>query len=459
MLKLFNTSTKKLENFKPINKKEVKVYTCGPTVYSTAHIGNLTSYIYWDLLVRTLIANGYKVDRIMNITDVGHLISDQDEGEDKIEKGARKENMTVWDVAKKYTDRFISDFKSLNLIEPKKICRATDYIEENKALINILTEKGFTYETSDGIYFDTSKFPKYADFANLDIKGLKAGARVEFDKEKKNVSDFALWKFIQPGEKHAMRWEYLDRPGYPGWHIECSSIIHTELSETIDIHTGGIDHIPIHHTNEIAQSESAYEKKLSNYWIHCDFITIDNQKISKSLGNIYSIQDLEEKGYSPLDFKTWALAGNYRLARNFDFEGLESARNRRKNWRNKIATTYQITSVEKDRSAQVFSENETKQKILEALNNNLNSASAFAIIDQIPDFATIEIWKYIDSLFGLGLLNSSKDITKAQKELITEREQARKEKNWQKSDEIRTELEKNGITINDTNTGPIWQYL
>ncbi|MBR2658931.1 class I tRNA ligase family protein, partial [Candidatus Saccharibacteria bacterium] len=247
-MKLYNRQKKQLEDFKPQDKNNVKIYTCGPTVYSYAHIGNFASYIYWDLLVRTLTANGYKVNRVLNLTDVGHLSSDADDGEDKLEKGAKREGKTVWEIADKYIEAFFKDYRALNLTEPTKIARATDYIEQDIALVDTLTEKGYTYETTDGIYFDTKKFKKYPDFAKLDLDKMRAGARVEFSSEKHNVSDFAVWKFIKEGEDHAMRWDYLGRPGYPGWHLECSTIIHTLLGEPIDIHTGGIDHIPVHHT-------------------------------------------------------------------------------------------------------------------------------------------------------------------------------------------------------------------
>lgn len=454
MLKLKNTASKKLEEFKPINPDEVKIYTCGPTVYSFAHIGNFASYIYWDFLVRVLKANGYKTKRILNLTDVGHLVSDEDEGEDKMEKGAKKEGKTVWEIADFYIDAYLKDFRKLNMIEPEKICRATDYIEEDKKLVQKMIDRGFTYETTDGIYFDTSKFPDYAKFANLDLEGLKAGARVDYSSEKKNPSDFAVWKFIQPGEKHAMRWDFLGRPGYPGWHLECSTIINAELGEPIDIHTGGIDHIPIHHTNEIAQTYATSDRELAKYWLHCNFINIDNQKISKSLGNIYTLADLEEKGFTPMDFKMWVLSGTYDGNRNFTFDDLSASKSRRLNWRNKIATSYQS-----DGSAYDFSEKDFKNNLLENVNSNLNSAAGFALVDQIPDFAPLSIWKFVDELFGLNLINDSQKINETQKTLIDERQKSREEKDWQKSDELRAELEKTGITVKDTKDGPIWQYI
>ncbi len=445
MLKLYNTASSKLEEFKPLDEV-VKIYTCGPTVYSEAHIGNLTAYIYWDLLIRTLRADGYKVKRVLNLTDVGHLTSDADSGEDKLEKGAAREGLTVWEVADRYIEKFMQDYRDLNLIEPEVLARATDYIEEDMQAVDLMKEHGFTYETKDGVYFDTSKYDAYADFAKLDLAGLQAGARVEFSDEKRNVSDFAVWKFIQPGEKHAMRWDFLGRPGYPGWHLECCSIIHKELGEPIDIHTGGIDHIPVHHTNEIAECFAAYGSKLAHYWLHCDFITVDGQKISKSLGNTYSLDDLARQQFTPIDYKMWVLSGHYQGTRNFTFDSLAAAKARRLNWRNKIAECYQ-TDVVSDGSF---------EKILAAVNNNLNSAEAFAVIDGA--ILSLEDWQKVDELFGLNLLEDTPDISAEVHALIREREQAREAKDFEKADVLRDKLAELSIEVNDTADGPVWRY-
>lgn len=448
-LRLYNTLTRKLETFEPFNAENVKIYTCGPTVYSQPHVGNFAAYIYWDLLVRTLRANNYQVKRIINLTDVGHLVSDGDDGEDKLEKGARKSGKTVWEVAEYYIDAFKKDFKRLHLLEPASWARATDFIDEDIAIVNQLTAKGYTYETVDGVYFDTSKFPTYADFARLNLEQLRAGARVDFSSEKKNPSDFAVWKFIQPGEKHAMRWDYLGRPGYPGWHLECSAIIHSLLGETIDIHAGGIDHIPVHHTNEIAQSEAAFDKKLAKYWLHCNFLTINGEKISKSIGNIYVIDDLVQQNYSPLDFKMWVLQGHYQAEHNFNFEQLETARIRRLNWRNRIALCYQ--------GKQETVPPEQYERILTALNDNLNSPQAFAIIDEI-ETGDLDFWRYIDELFGLSLFDDAPTLTDEQKKLIEERATARARRDFTRSDELRSKLADQDISISDTTDGQVWSY-
>ncbi|MBQ3352904.1 cysteine--tRNA ligase [Candidatus Saccharibacteria bacterium] len=469
MLRIYNTSSRKLENFKPLGD-EVKIYTCGPTVYSEAHVGNFTAYIYWDLLVRTLLADGYSVKRVLNLTDVGHLVSDADDGEDKLEKGAAREGKTVWEVAEKYIDKFKEDYKTLELTEPEIWARATDFIDEDIKAVDLMTEHGFTYETKDGIYYDTAKFEHYADFARLDLAGLQAGARIDFSNEKRNVSDFAVWKFIRDGEKHAMRWDYLGRPGYPGWHLECATIIHKELGEPIDIHTGGIDHIPVHHTNEIAECYAAYGHDLSRYWVHCDFITINGEKISKSLGNVYSLADLAERGFSAMDYKMWVLSGHYQGTRNFTFESLEAAKNRRLNWRNRIALSYQqVTSAgdgaggtpaARRRTLSTMGETATAgptERILGAVNNNLNSAEAFAIIDNSG--LSLADWKKIDELFGLKLIEDSPKISKETEALVLEREKARAEKDFARADEMRDKLAEQGITVKDTPEGPIWQYL
>ena len=444
-MKLYNTLTRKVETFKPLGDT-VKIYTCGPTVYNFPHIGNYAAYCYWDLLVRALKLNGYSVKRVLNLTDVGHLTSDADDGEDKLEKGARIEGKTPFEIADFYAKVYLDNYAKMEFLPADVIARATDYIAEDMEAVDLMTEHGYTYETRDGVYFDTSKFAEYADFARLDLEGLKAGARVGFSSEKKNVSDFAVWKFIQPGEKHAMRWDYLGRPGYPGWHLECATIIHKELGEPIDIHTGGIDHIPIHHTNEIAETYAAYGTQLSRFWLHCDFITIDGQKISKSLGNTYTLEDLEEKGFSAMDYKMWLLSGHYQGTRNFTFESLEAARNRRANWRERIALCYQ---------KEVESEGNFA-KILEAVNENLNSAEACAIIDN--SVLSLNDWRQIDELFGLKLLADTPDVDSEIYDMISERDAARASKDFAKSDEIRNELSKRSIALNDTPDGGVWYY-
>ncbi len=446
MLRLFNTATRKIEKFKPLGSP-VKIYTCGPTVYNFPHIGNFAAYTYWDLLVRTLRADGYAVRRVLNLTDVGHLVSDGDEGEDKLEKSAAREGKTPEEIAEFYTSVYLRDYEKLEFLPPEVTARATAYIAADMAEVDKMTANGFTYETRDGVYFDTAKFPAYADFARLDLSGLQAGKRVEFSDEKRNAADFAVWKFIQPGEKHAMRWDYRGRPGYPGWHLECSTIIHETLGEPIDIHAGGVDHIPVHHTNEIAQTYAAEGCELAKYWLHCDFITIDGQKISKSLGNTYTLEDLEARGFSAMDYKMWLLSGHYQGTRNFTFESLEAARNRRQNWRARIAKCYQ-----KDKVA----ESDGFAAILAAVNNNLNSAEAFKLVDETE--LSLADWGRVEDLFGLRLIKDTPDVTEEVYAKIRARDAARAKKDFATADQIRDELLAQGIKVNDTSEGTVWEY-
>jgi len=426
-LKFHNQLTKRVDEFVSQTPNLVKLYTCGPTVYDYPHVGNWSGYIYWDILVRLLITDGYTVDRVMNITDVGHLVSDADEGEDKLEKGARREHKTAWDVAAFYTANFLEGIKKLNLIEPTHITKATDYIDEQLALVRTLKEKGYTYQIDDGIYFDTSKFPTYAQFADLDLDAQKAGARVEFNTEKRNISDFALWKFTPAGETRDMEWETpadlledrgteseeisaarvsegagapidtrseaissdsgaTGRKGFPGWHLECSAMSMSLLGNTLDIHTGGIDHIPVHHTNEIAQSEAATGERFSNYWLHNNHLKIDGTKVSKSLGNTYTLEDIEAKGYTPADFRMFVLQSHYRSEGNFTFDNLDAAKNRLLHWRNAAALRHQTHDALQDDDEKSTDEKNVSllaasQALVETLGNDLDTPEALSLID------------------------------------------------------------------------------
>lgn len=483
-LRFHNQLSKNIDAFQPITEGKVSLYTCGPTVYNYLHVGNWTAYVYWDTLVRVLTANNLEVTRVMNITDVGHLVSDADDGEDKLEKGAKREGKTAWEVAKYYTDDFFTGMKALNLITPTHVPKATDYIEQQLNLVRTLKEKGYTYQISDGIYFDTAKFPTYGAFADLDLEAQKAGARVEFNPEKRNPSDFALWKFTPNGETRDMQWETpqdllsistLQVFGFPGWHLECSAMAMTLLGDTIDIHTGGIDHIPVHHTNEIAQSEAATGAQFANYWLHNNHLKVNGTKVSKSLGNGFTLQDLAEKGYDPLDLRMFILQSHYRTEGNFTFENLSSARNRLLNWRNVAALRHQIhDTLQTDQANEAESKTTllyaTSQKLIETLSDDLNTAKGMAIIDgafdevvagklnDIHQHALVSLLETIDQLYGLKLVETTPDITDDQKRLIIERVHVREEKNYARSDEIRDELAKDGIAVRDTASGPIWEY-
>ena len=473
MIRFYNTPHKSVEEFTPIEKGTVSIYTCGPTVYSTPHIGNFLAYIRWDVLVRVLKANNLNVTRVMNITDVGHLVSDGDDGEDKILKGSLREGISMWDVAKRYTDEFMDGMKKLNLLEPTYITKATDFIPEQLALVQLLEEKGYTYVIDDGVYFDTAKFPKYADFAHLDLIGMKAGARVTHNSQKRNISDFALWKFDTKNERTEMVWDSPWGKGFPGWHLECSAMIKAKLGDTIDIHTGGIDHIPVHHTNEIAQSEAANDQLLAHYWLHGAHLLSDGTKISKSLGNVYTLTDLEEKGFDSMDFRMLALQSHYRTEGNFTWENLTAARNRRHGWREVAALRWQthdtlVEDEQKDQhdvSAMLLA---APHAALEALNDDLNTPEALRVIEEafaavqatnqahLQQDALVTFLDFVDDVLGLRLTESTPDIDEESKRLILERVQARTDKNWQRSDEIRDELAAKGIQLNDTAVGTVW---
>lgn len=471
-MKLHNTLTGNLETFQPLVDQKVSLYTCGPTVYSEPLIGNWVAYIRWDLLVRTLNANDFIVTRVMNITDVGHLTSDADDGEDKLQKGAQREGTTAWEIAERYTNRFLEGMTQLNLLPPEVLSKATEHIEEQIALIQRLEAGGHTYVIDDGVYFDTKTFASYSDFAKLDLDAMKAGARVAVNAQKHNPSDFALWKFSPKDEHRDMEWDSPWGKGFPGWHIECSAMAIKYLGETIDIHTGGIDHIPVHHTNEIAQSEAATGKRFANYWLHANFLLSNGTKISKSLGNGYTLADLEEKGFTPLDFRMFVMQSHYRSESNFTWENLEAASNRLQHWRSVAALRHQLpqhdAEVTSDINGQLLS---VKHAALEALNSDLNSPLALTHYDQVfdsieqTDLSLVEqstffdTLSYIDDLLGLQLLDTTPDITDEQKQLIVERTRARELKDWERSDRLRLTLAESGIGLSDTANGSRWFYL
>lgn len=465
-MKLYNTLTRKVEKFRPIKKKTVTLYTCGPTVYDHAHIGHWFTYVRMDLLVRTLQSVGYRVNWVMNITDVGHLVSDADEGEDKLEKGAKREGKSAWDVAKMYEAEFLSEMKSLNILNPSKIVRATEHIKEQIELIQVLEKNGYTYVINDGVYFDTSKFKKYADFAKLDMDEQQAGARVEFNKEKKNKTDFALWKFSPKGSKRDMEWNSPWGKGFPGWHIECSAMAMKYLGSTLDIHAGGIDHIPVHHSNEIAQSEAATGKRFANYWMHSNHISVNGQKISKSLGNSIRLEDLNKKGFDAQDLRILILESSYMTQSQFSFDTLEAAQNRLSDLKSMSVVRYQANKkslrqkayfkkISKDLIASMADNLDTPKVMTtlsevnkKVLDNGLN-------VKDLKDFNTLI--KTIDKLLGLKL-GEIKDIAEEDKELIAKRNAARADNNYKLSDEIRDKLLKKNIALRDKQTS-YWYYL
>ena len=381
MLKLYNTLSRKKEVFKPLKDRIVGLYTCGPTVYWYAHIGNLRTYLFEDILKRVLIYNNYRVKHIMNITDVGHLTSDQDTGEDKVEKAAKKEGKTAWQIARFYERAFKKDLKLLNIQKPDNFIRATETINDQIKLIKILEKKGFTYQTSDGIYFNTSKLKNYGRLWPKKIQ-LKAGARIRMIKEKKNPTDFALWKFSPKNVKRQMEWNSPWGKGFPGWHTECVVMSIKKLGIPFDIHCGGVDHILIHHTNEIAQAEAAYGKLMAKYWLHSEFITVEGRKMAKSLGNIFTLNDLIEKNFNPLAFRYLCLQTHYRSKLNFSWQGLQASQNALNNLYQKIKEIKKgkgkLTSRSISKRSQTYQKN-----FLNSINDDLNTPRALGTLWQL----------------------------------------------------------------------------
>ena len=447
-LKLYNTLTRKKEVFNEIKKGNVGIYTCGPTVYSFQHIGNMRSYIFSDLLKRVLLYNKLKVKHIINVTDVGHLTSDADEGEDKIEKAALKEGKRTKDIADFYFKVFKEDLKKLNIIDADKWPKASEHIGEQINLILKLEGKGYTYKTSDGIYFDSSKFKDYGKLGRLDLEGLKKGKRVSFG-EKKNKTDFALWKFSEKPGLRQQEWESPWGLGFPGWHIECSAMSSKYLGEHFDIHTGGEDHIPIHHTNEIAQSEAAFGKKpWVKFWMHGAFLTFKGEKVSKSKGGLFTLSELEEKRYSPLDYRYFCLTAHYRSQLNFSLENLDAAKSSLKRLKNIIM------ELKDDKKTNIRYLNEFH----EAIDDDLDMPKALAVLwrlvrDEKAD-GKIGAIREMDKVFGLDLLLKERiEIPLNVRELIDKREKARGEKNWKKADSLREEIKKLGFKVDDAKGG------
>jgi cysteinyl-tRNA synthetase len=456
MLKLYNTLSRKKEVFKSLKNKKVGLYTCGPTVYWYAHIGNLRTYIFEDILKRVLEYNGYKVKHVMNITDVGHLTSQADTGEDKIELAAKRERKTAWEITDFYTKAFKKDLKLLNIKTPDILVKATETIKDQIKLIQILEKKNFTYKISDGIYFDSSKLKTYGRLWPKRMK-LKAGARVEMVPGKKNLTDFALWKFTPPGVKRQMEWDSPWGRGFPGWHTECVVMSVKNLGVPFDIHCGGIDHVLIHHTNEIAQAEAAYGKILANYWLHGEFLTVEGEKMAKSEGNIFTLEDLMKKGFIPLAYRYLCLEAHYRSKLNFTFEGLKASQNALENLYEKIREM-RIGIKKKELGIR---EKSYQKKFLEFINDDLNTPKALALMwDLIGDENVSNQEKYkllldFDKVFGLNfgkikILKIPPEIRK----LVEVREVYRKKGDWKLADEIRRKIKDLGYQIEDTKEGP-----
>ena len=456
---IYNTYDRKKEELKPIDGNRVRIYSCGPTVYNYAHIGNMRTYIFMDELRRVLKWNGYTLLHVMNITDVGHLTDDGDDGEDKMLKGAREQKKTPWEIAEYYTKIFFNDLKSLNIEKPEIVPKATDNIPEMIEFVQGLMENGYAYEISDGIYFDVEKFKGYGKLSGLSLKDQQAGARVESNPEKHHPADFALWK--KAPKEHIMQWPSPWGMGYPGWHIECSTMSTKYLGETFDIHTGGVDHIPVHHENEIAQSEGKLGHKSVNYWMHGEFMLVDGGKMSKSLGNTYTLADLQEKGYSPLVFRYFCLNAHYRNKLNFTWDGMRSA---------KVAYEHLLQLVESQKNGTDKVDQEElsrlKKEFEDAINDDLNIPKALGLVWSMLRLPvkSRDIYDAVidcDRILGLDLdkgiqVEKNENLNADIEEMIQKRQEARKNRDFALADKIRDELKEQGIILEDTKEGVQW---
>ncbi len=460
-IKFYNTLTKTKDKFEPLEENTVRIYSCGPTVYKDATIGNMKSYIFMDTLRRVLKYNGYTIKHAMNITDVGHLVSDGDEGEDKMLKAAREEKKSPLEIAAFYTERFFTDFDRLNIDKPEIICKATDHITDMLEFVKTLIDNGYAYETSTAIYFDVSKLDRYGILSGIDLRNQKAGARVEIDEEKKNPYDFALW--IKAPENHIMKWESPWGLCYPGWHIECSAMSNKYLGEQFDIHTGGIDLVPTHHENEIAQSKGATGKIPAKFWMHCEFLLIDGGKMSKSLGNTYLVQDIIDRGYDPLSYKMLCFTSHYRNKLNFTWEGLENAQN---------SLTKLKEGYVKHKTGTEIIENEKieeyKTKFLEAINDDLNMPVAMSVVwdivkNPIKSKQLADLLLDFDRVLGINIDKTvekkNEDVPQEILELVEQRKLAKVNKDWTLADEIRNKIQEKGYSIKDTKTETIIEKI
>jgi len=447
-LMIYNTLSRNKEKFIPLGKT-IGLYTCGPTVYNFAHLGNLRTYLFEDVLKRVLLYNGYQVNHVMNVTDVGHLTGDRDMGEDKVEQEAQKEHKSALEITEFYLAAFKKDLVNLNILEPTIWCKATDSIQEQIDLITELDKKGFVYKTTDGLYFDTSKFPDYNKLSHLKLDELKEGARVEKNDEKKNATDFALWKFSPQNEKRQMEWASPWGVGFPGWHIECSAMSLKFLGDKLDIHCGGVDHINIHHTNEIAQAEAATGKPFFNYWVHGEHLNLgDGEKMAKSQGNFLTLEsEAIKKGVDPLAFRYMCFMTHYRKVMAYKVEALQQADAALINLRRAIsALALESSSVDP-----AF-----KQQFTQAINDDLNMPQAIAVLQNLvsselePSIKLATIIDF-DKVLGLNLipLELPEDI----KNLVNRREEARANKDWKLSDKLRDEIEAQGFMVEDGANG------
>lgn len=456
-MKLYNTLTRAKEEFSPGSGDTVRMYSCGPTVYNYAHIGNMRTYIFMDILRRALKFNGYKLKGVMNITDVGHLMSDADEGEDKMVKASKEQKKTPEEIADYYTQAFFKDLERLNIEKPEIIPKATDHIPEMIELVQGLLRKGYAYIIDDGIYFDISRFPEYGKLSGISLEDQLAGARVDVNEEKRNPADFALWK--KAPKEHIMQWESPWGMGYPGWHIECSAMGRKYLGDQFDIHTGGVDHIPIHHENEIAQSQAFSGTPPARFWMHGEFMMVDGGKMSKKLGNTYTIDDLMARGYSPMVFRFFCLNAHYRKSLNFTFEAMDGA---------KVSYERLLSALAAHRASPKKTDPAVIDRYLrqfkEAIDDDLNIPLALGVLfTMIKEEKSADIFGAalkMDEVFGLRLSEArqseeagSEEVPEEVRKIAEERLLARKSKDYAKADELREKLKSLGWAVKDSKDG------
>jgi cysteinyl-tRNA synthetase len=449
-LRLYDTYTRTLRDFEPLRPPDVGMYTCGPTVYDYAHVGNLRTYVFEDILRRVLLFNHYRVTHVMNVTDVGHLTSDADTGEDRMEKGSRRTGLSAWEIADLYAAEFKQDLQRLNILAPTIWCRATDHIPEQIATIRRIEERGFTYRTSDGIYFDTSKLPDYGYLARLDIAGLQAGTRIEMG-EKLHPTDFALWKFSPAGQKRQMEWDSPWGVGFPGWHIECSAMSAKYLGEFFDIHCGGEDHITVHHPNEIAQTQACCGTRLANFWMHGYFLQIDESRMGKSAGNFLRLHDIIDRGYDPLVWRYFCLGAHYRTKMNFTWEGLDAS----------ATALNRLRAAAHALGEAGLPDAESLERFTACINDDLNMPRALAwtwdvVKGELPSPARKATLLKFDEILGLRLADwkpADEVIPDPVMEMVEARGRARAERKWKEADDLRERIRAAGFEVEDTPQG------
>jgi len=466
-LRFFNTLTRRVEPFEPLDPNEVRIYTCGPTVYDYATIANMRAYLFADVLRRTLEFHGYRVKHVMNVTDVGHLVSDADEGEDKMLVSMRREGKTPWEIARHYSDVFFRHAARLNILRPTVVCRATEHIPEMIELVRRLESRGYTYETSDGVYFDISKFPGYGQLSGLDLEGQRAGARVEVNPEKRHPADFALWRKAAP--EHIMQWDSPWGRGYPGWHVECSAMSTKYLGERFDIHTGGVDHIPVHHEDEIAQNDAAFGHQVVKCWMHNEFLLVDGGRMGKSLGNYYTVDDLVERGYHPLAHRYLVLNAHYRSKLNFTWEALTGAQKALERLWQRVRDLA-VSSPPAETRRQLLAASPEAQRFAEAVGDDLGTPEGVAMVWELARTAgdprrALDLILLFDRVLGFSLDKAARGeigqlkldgdaIPEEVQSLLGKREQARIDREWGRADEIREQIGRLGYVVEDTPEGP-----